>query len=107
MNWISVDDALPVCHLSWPVFARGHFSDLVLVWPRDPHVAEDCIAVYCYHRQRFESYNGQELYPTVTHWMPLPEGPQDASGQGCQPPVKDAKNAKDAIKDANRKRDSR
>lgn len=92
MTWIPVDQALPI-----------HHSDIVLVWPRDDDDPGQWFAVYCWHRDRFESYE-QDWLPSVTHWMPLPPGPQDGSGQGCQPPVKDAK---DAIKDANRKRDSR
>ena len=57
-EWISVEDQAPP--------RNGEYLTY------NPYSIYCCIQVNCFYRPKWESSNGY-----VTHWMPLPEPPED------------------------------
>jgi len=71
-NWISVYDMLPSDHTE------------VLVWPKPNRDHNILTASYNskldhWYQDMYNEYGFEDFYPNVTHWMPLPEPPNDNS----------------------------
>lgn len=78
MKWISSTDRLP--EITDPAdgdFAGG-FSDWLLVWPTPEFGPPIDVGVYSELRMRFETREGEPFPCEVTHWRPLPCGPNTA-----------------------------
>lgn len=74
-RWIPVSERMP------------DDDDFVYIWPRPDFGVELHVGQYCecspkgdgWYAQVYEQNYGIEWYPiTVTHWMPLPDDPQEA-----------------------------
>ncbi|HCB4005041.1 TPA: DUF551 domain-containing protein [Klebsiella pneumoniae subsp. pneumoniae] len=77
-KWIPVSERMP------------EDDDFVYIWPRPDFGVELHIGQYCernhkgggWYAQVYEQNYGIEWHPiTVTHWMPLPAGPQGVKGE--------------------------
>lgn len=74
MTWISVKKRHPKCSRN-----KDSLGIPVLIWPRNPQPEQGGIDGHAYFgrratgRPRFYKY-GAEIQG-VTHWMPLPDGP--------------------------------
>lgn len=77
-GWIPVSERMP------------EDDDFVYIWPRPDFGVELHIGQYCernhkgggWYAQVYEQNYGIEWHPiTVTHWMPLPAGPQGVKGE--------------------------
>lgn len=77
-RWIPVSERMP------------EDDDFVYIWPRPDFGVELHIGQYCernhkgggWYAQVYEQNYGIEWHPiTVTHWMPLPAGPQGVKGE--------------------------
>ena len=75
-RWVSVKDRLPEIDPATPLGKDG-YSEYVLVWPYSDLEPEEMVAVYCKSRQQFETPPWGKRSMEVTHWMPLPAGPED------------------------------
>ncbi|OYJ34662.1 hypothetical protein CI739_10395 [Klebsiella pneumoniae subsp. pneumoniae] len=73
-KWIPVSERMP------------DDDDFVYIWPRPDFGVELHVGQYCecspkgdgWYAQVYEQNYGIEWHPiTVTHWMPLPAGPQE------------------------------
>ncbi|HBR1855634.1 TPA: DUF551 domain-containing protein [Klebsiella variicola subsp. variicola] len=73
-KWIPVSERMP------------EDDDFVYIWPRPDFGVELHVGQYCershkgggWYAQVYEQNYGIEWHPiTVTHWMPLPAGPQE------------------------------
>lgn len=71
MKWISVDDGQPEKTGNVIVFA----NDIVTSW------VEVLSAYVCpeYGNVIFEQLDGEDYPPIVTHWMPLPDAPEQTN----------------------------
>ena len=73
-NWISVKDKKPPCKRNPDALGTP-----VLIWPRSP-IGHDDTNAFCYYGRRATGRPAFYLYGAeihgVTHWQPLPEGPQ-------------------------------
>ncbi|MGN8307028.1 DUF551 domain-containing protein [Klebsiella pneumoniae] len=77
-RWIPVSERMP------------DDDDFVYIWPRPDFGVELHVGQYCecspkgdgWYAQVYEQNYGIEWHPiTVTHWMPLPAGPQGVKGE--------------------------
>ncbi|HHG1555039.1 TPA: DUF551 domain-containing protein [Klebsiella pneumoniae] len=77
-TWIPVSERMP------------EDDDFVYIWPRPDFGVELHVGQYCershkgggWYAQFYEQNYGIEWHPiTVTHWMPLPAGPQGVKGE--------------------------
>lgn len=77
-KWIPVSERMP------------DDDDFVYIWPRPDFGVELHVGQYCecspkgdgWYAQVYEQNYGIEWHPiTVTHWMPLPAGPQGVKGE--------------------------
>ena len=77
-KWIPVSEQMP------------DDDDFVYIWPRPDFGVELHVGQYCershkgggWYAQVYEQNHGIEWHPiTVTHWMPLPAGPQEVKGE--------------------------
>lgn len=77
-GWIPVSERMP------------EDDDFVYIWPRPDFGVELHVGQYCecspkgdgWYAQVYEQNYGIEWHPiTVTHWMPLPAGPQEVKGE--------------------------
>ncbi len=77
-KWIPVSERMP------------EDDDFVYIWPRPDFGVELHVGQYCershkgggWYAQFYEQNYGIEWHPiTVTHWMPLPAGPQGVKGE--------------------------
>ena len=77
-RWIPVSERMP------------EDDDFVYIWPRPDFGIELHVGQYCershkgggWYAQVYEQNYGIEWHPiTVTHWMPLPAGPQGVKGE--------------------------
>ncbi len=77
-KWIPVSERMP------------EDDDFVYIWPRPDFGVELHVGQYCershkgggWYAQVYEQNYGIEWHPiTVTHWMPLPAGPQGVKGE--------------------------
>ncbi|MCJ1857404.1 DUF551 domain-containing protein [Klebsiella quasipneumoniae subsp. similipneumoniae] len=75
-KWIPVSERIP------------EDDDFVYIWPRPDFGVELHVGQYCershkgggWYAQVYEQNYGIEWHPiTVTHWMPLPAGPQEVN----------------------------
>ena len=65
--WISVDDRLPECY------------HRVLIYRPDKFVVIAKFVIGCvYH---FQGDDGRDVSDGVTHWMPLPQPPQEKNNE--------------------------
>lgn len=74
-NWISVDDRLPKHNKK--IYSEGVE---VLVWPRPNSATGVSTAFYGRRINAISSfYKYGAVIDGITHWMPLPEPPEDMS----------------------------
>lgn len=73
MDWISVDDALPIIRP-----AAEDRSDTVALWERHPtpDKSRPRLGHYSLHHGCFLPPHPGEFKRPITHWMPLPRGPR-------------------------------
>ena len=65
MKWISVEDRLPDDDSGYRVLV--YCNDIVYSW----------IQILHYNKKHFLKEGGEEFPCIVTHWMPLPERPNE------------------------------
>ena len=75
MNWIKIKKRNPPCSRD-----KNGLGTPVLIWPRNPQLEQGGVDGHAYYGRRvtgrptFYKY-GAEIHG-ITHWMPLPEGPE-------------------------------